>query len=79
MPTCAGGRWNPERFKLTARLISADQREMTTDLHFSGRASEFSGSVETAGSGSCSLLVYAQDPETGAAGRLNIQFRIKTV
>ena len=80
MPTCAGGRWDPRRFRVTAACLSKEAAAGSSRLSFSGRASEFSGTLKCSRPGRHTLIVEALDPETGAAGRLHLEFMItKTV
>jgi len=77
MPTCAGGRWDPKRMRMTAMLFSGGQLAGSADLSFTGRVSEFSGILEQCRPGDYSMTVDAQDLDTGAAGRLSLSFRVK--
>ena len=76
MPACAGGRWDPRRFSVRAGLFSKDQPDEHFTLSFSGNAGEFSGYLKCRRPGLHLLLVEARDPETGAAGRMRLEFRI---
>jgi len=79
MPACAGGRWDPRRFRVRACLLPADAgAENCSILSYSGRVSEFAGRIACPGPGRYQLLIEASDPETGAAGRLNLEFSVKT-
>ena len=76
MPTCAGGRWDPRRFRVTAACLSKEAGAGRSRLLFRGRASEFSGTLKCARPGRHTLVVEALDPETGAAGRLYLEFMV---
>lgn len=76
MPTCAGGRWDPRRFQVIADCLSKEGLEGSSRLSFRGSASEFSGILKCGKPGTHTLVVEAMDPETGAAGRLQVKFRI---
>ncbi len=76
LPTCAGGRWDPRRFRVKASLFSLNGKVASADLFYNGNASEFSGSLKWNSPGTYTMVVEAQDPETGAAGRLSVEFQI---
>jgi len=78
LPTCAGGRWDPRRFRVKASLYYFGKKDSDAGLSYSGDANEFSGFVNVRASGPCSLLVEAIDPETGAAGRTRVDFQVLT-
>ena len=77
-PTCAGGRWDASRFRVEAR-ISVENSAMpeTLIMTYSGRTSEFIGTVPASKSGQYCAEITASDPETGLAGRTFLKFAIK--
>ena len=75
-PTCPGGTWDASRFRVKAKLTSSSMHEEIF-LAYSGRTSEFTGMVRTSHRGVHMIEFTAMDPETGLAGRVVINFRIK--
>ncbi len=73
LPTCAGGRWDPRRFNVVAKLFTKDQPVQQSVLSYSGNVSEFSGQLICRSKGPYTIIVEAQDPETGAAGNLRLE------
>jgi len=78
-PTCAGGRWDASRFRVKADIIK-DQPQCPADneipFTYTGRTSEFSGTVNIEAPGNYTATITALDPETGISGRTTIHFRI---
>ena len=77
-PTCAGGRWDASRFRVEAR-ISVENSAMPEiiTMNYSGRTSEFIGTVPVSKPGQYCTEIMASDPETGLAGRTHIKFTVK--
>jgi len=74
IPVCAGGRWDPRRFRVQYRCLERDGVVSEGRLSFSGNTSEFLGESMLDGFGRYHLEITAWDPETGMAGRAGIDF-----
>ena len=68
-PTCAGGRFDASRFQVSASIFAGPEAGEETRLSYTGRASEFAGTLSLPTSGRLKIHVKAYDPETGMAGR----------
>jgi hypothetical protein len=76
-PTCAGGRFDASRFRVDATVCLARGGCREARLSYSGRASEFAGTIEVPGPrGRLTIEVRAYDPETGMAGRMSWDARL---
>ncbi len=76
-PTCAGGRFDASRFHVSASACLAKDGCREARLSYSGRASEFAGTIKLPGpKGRLTIEVRAYDPETGMAGRMSWPVRI---
>jgi len=69
-PTCAGGRFDPERFNVVARLFKKDTCKGEFRCVYSGQASQFVCHFPDVEPGRYHLEIEGSDPDSGAAGRL---------
>lgn len=75
-PACAGGRWDPRRFRVEAIFFVGELRYETEARH-SGNVSEFEGELPALGPGLYVVEVRAYDPESGMAGRARGNFWVR--
>ncbi len=68
-PTCAGGRYDPQRFRVKVRVYKGPEKVGTFKGTFREHTSEFECKLPKFAPGSYSMEIDALDPETGAAGR----------
>lgn len=77
LPACAGGRFNPERFKITAALFHDDNQVSDVVLDYKRNTRIFEGRLGSKDPGEYIIQVEAYDPETGLAGRNAVRFHVK--
>ncbi|UKL12997.1 hypothetical protein [Dissulfurimicrobium hydrothermale] len=77
LPACAGGRFNPERFKVAAALFRDDVRISEATMTYKKDIGISECRFELMGVGDYTLQVEAYDPETGLAGRNAVKFHAK--
>lgn len=75
-PTCAGGRWDARQFKVNAFLYSKRKCLRQVGLKYTGEASLFSCIIPYKIEGIYLVIVEATDPESGAAGRMQMNIRL---
>ena len=74
-PTCAGGRFDPERFKVGVTLLKKGKEIGSFPARYSGKISQFACDISGLEPGEYQIEINALDPETGSAGRLNMKVR----
>jgi len=74
-PTCAGGRFDPERFRVGVTLFRKVKEIGSFPARYSGEASQFECRIKGLDPGEYRMEINALDPETGSAGRLNTKVR----
>ncbi len=72
-PTCAGGRFDPQRFRVKVHVYKGQEEVGVFRATYRGNVSEFECKLPKLASGSYSVEIDALDPETGAAGRLTAE------
>ncbi len=79
-PTCHRGRWDASRFRVKASILNDRSPLSPADdkipFTYSGRISEFCGTFNIEAPGNYTVVITAQDPETGISGRTTMHFRI---
>ncbi len=76
-PTCAGGRFDPERFRVRLRLFKKDREICQLNCSYTGQASQFLCRLPSVRPGKYHLEIDGFDPETGAAGRLGMSLKVE--
>ncbi|NPA94490.1 MAG: hypothetical protein GXO58_03570 [Thermodesulfobacteria bacterium] len=76
-PTCAGGRFDPQRFHVRVELYN-DKNGLagTFQGKYTGDVSQFASDITDVSPGHYLLEINATDPESGAAGRLNMNVNL---
>ena len=74
-PTCAGGRFDPERFRVGVTLLKKGKEMGSFPARYSGKISQFECEIRGLDPGEYQIEISALDPETGSAGRLNMKVR----
>jgi len=75
-PVCAGGRFDPKRFKVRACLFKQGALIGRFKCDHTGQASQFICCFPDIVSGRYYLEIEGLDPETGAAGRFGMSVEI---
>ncbi len=70
-PTCAGGRFDPERFRVSVQVFKQGEPVGVFPARYTGNISQFSAHLKDLSPGKYMLEINATDPETGAVGRLD--------
>jgi len=74
-PTCAGGRFDPKRFRVRVTLLKKGKDMGSFPARYSGKISQFACHISGLEPGEYQIEIGALDPETGSAGRLNMKVR----
>lgn len=77
LPACAGGRFDPERFKIMGLLFYDNIKIEDIIMNYKRNTGLFEGRFGLKGPGGYVVQFDAYDPETGLAGRNAVRFFVK--